>query len=107
MKLSGFLFGGVVGMVAALYVARKRPGTAAMASNAISSACSTIGKRAASMMMNGKWQAKTATSVSRHSNAAGKGAKGDWAQIEGLINSDPKLKEQTNQILAESASRHH
>ncbi|MFX3633515.1 MAG: hypothetical protein ACE3L7_24500 [Candidatus Pristimantibacillus sp.] len=107
MKLSGFLFGGAVGMVAALYVARKRPGTAAMASSAISSACATMGKKAMSMMMNGKWQAQAATSVPKHSNGTAKSSKGDWSQIEGIINSDPELREQTNQILAESSSRTH
>lgn len=107
MKLSGFLFGGAVGMVAALYVARKRPGTAAMVSSAMSSACSSMGKKAMSMMMNGKWQAQAAASVPKHSDGNAKRSTGDWGLIEGLIQSDPELREQTNQILAESSSKPH
>ncbi|WP_284239800.1 hypothetical protein [Paenibacillus glycanilyticus] len=109
MRIGGFMLGAVAGLAAAVYVSRKRPGMAAWASSSLASACSSVGKSAASMMMRkGLGKAMTASSMApkRSDDTAGKQG-GGWEQVEQLINSDPALKEQASQIMAESSSKPH
>ncbi|MUT65511.1 hypothetical protein [Paenibacillus sp. NEAU-GSW1] len=106
MKLGGFLFGSVLGMAAAVYVARKRPGTAAWASAALASACSMVGRKTVSMMTNSaNWKAQAVSSAPKRTDGTAAKSEGSWAQIEALVNSDPKLKAQADQIMAESSSQ--
>lgn len=109
MRIGGFMLGAAAGIAAAVYVSRKRPGMAAWASSSLASACSAIGKNAASMMMRrGLNKAVTASSMApKHSDGTAAKQEGGWEQVEKLINSDPGLKEQASQIMAESSIKPH
>ncbi|KQO17432.1 hypothetical protein [Paenibacillus sp. Leaf72] len=106
MRLRGFLLGGLAGAAAALYVARKRPGTAALAAGVLASACSTIGHKAMSLW-NNDWTKKAVNKgPKRTDDTAGKFGDG-WVQIEAMMNSDPELKQQAEEIMAESSNKTH
>ncbi|WP_132304642.1 hypothetical protein [Paenibacillus sp. BK033] len=109
MRIGGFMLGAVAGIAAAVYVSRKRPGMAAWASSSLASACSSIGRSAASMMMKrGMTKAMAAADMApKHSDDTAAKHGGGWEQVEQLINSDPGLKEQASQIMAESSFKPH
>ncbi|MCM3627422.1 hypothetical protein M3194_08595 [Paenibacillus glycanilyticus] len=109
MRIGGFMLGAAAGLAAAVYVSRKRPGMAAWASSSLASACSSIGKSAASMMMKrGLNKAVEASTIApKHSDDTAGKQGGGWEQVEQLINSDPGLKEQASQIMAESSFKPH
>ncbi|MGO4107444.1 hypothetical protein [Paenibacillus sp. YAF4_2] len=109
MRIGGFMLGAVAGIAAAVYVSRKRPGMAAWASSSLAGACSSIGKSAASMMMKrGMKMTMSASSIApKHSDDTAVKQGGGWEQVEHLINSEPGLKEQANEIMAESSSKPH
>lgn len=96
-----------MGVAAAVYVSRKKPGTAAWAAGALSTACSALSKKTMAMMMNGNWKAQAMSSAPKPTDGTAAKSEGDWEQIEALINSDPAVKKQTDRILAESSATTH
>ncbi|GGG57426.1 hypothetical protein [Paenibacillus radicis (ex Gao et al. 2016)] len=107
MRLRGFIVGGAIGAAAALYMARKRPGTAAWLSATMSNGLSKLGRKSFSIMMMNDWKTKAVVSAPKHTDGTAAKSEGNWERIEAIINSDPKLKEQANQVMAESSSRMH
>ncbi|WP_147306746.1 hypothetical protein [Paenibacillus taihuensis] len=113
MRLTGFLIGGLAGMVAAAYVARKRPGMFAWASSAAGSAISGMSRgmtrKAMGAMMSRKL-AHASESMHEVSHAApkstgasaGGGSGNAWGQIEMLLNADPSVKAQVDEIKADA-----
>ncbi|SFS81979.1 hypothetical protein [Paenibacillus sp. BC26] len=103
MKLSGFLIGGLAGMAAAAYIAKKRPGMFAWASSAAGTAVNGMTKRAMGAVISRKFGGDMVQHAApKHSDASAKGSGNAWGQIELLLNSDPGVKEQVDQIKAEA-----
>ena len=107
MKLSSILFGGLLGAAATLYVARKRPGATAWAASALSEACSAVGKKSLSMIVNQKLKAYSSQSSQSKHKTSSNHSPANWSQIESLINQDSELKAQASKIMAESSTHTH
>lgn len=107
MKLSGFVFGGLIGAAAALYVSRKRPGAAAWAASAVSDVCSNVARKSMSRWLNADWKKEAAELAPKPIDDTAEKSAAAWNQIEAFIDSDPKLKHEINKIKAESSSLSH
>lgn len=103
MRLSGLLFGGLIGAAATLYVSRKKPGAVAWASSAMGDMFASAAGKAFSMMASGsrlKGEAmKSAPKPSADTAATSAAA---WERIESFIQSDPGVKAEVDKIKAES-----
>ncbi|AZN40693.1 hypothetical protein [Paenibacillus albus] len=112
MRLTGFLIGSLAGMAAAAYVARKRPGMFAWASSAAGQAVSGMSRgmtrKAMGAMMSRQFTNEASHAVPKHTggSAGGGSGKDSWSQIEMLLNSDPSVKQQVDDIKAEAAKPH-
>ncbi|WP_168119183.1 hypothetical protein [Paenibacillus sp. HB172176] len=107
MRLSSMLFGGLIGAAATLYISRKKPGAAMRASRAVSGALSSMSGKAMSKMINMDWKhgANEAMShVPKPTDDTAETSAGAWEQIEALIENDPEVKAEVDQIKAESSS---
>jgi hypothetical protein len=99
MRISGFILGGICGMMAASYLSKKRGGVISWASSA------------AGNMMSGAKDKMVGSALNRKFGRAGNdsgtdqaaGSNKSWETIENLINSDPQLKQQTSELLSNSA----
>lgn len=108
MKLSGLLFGGLVGAAATLYVSRKKPGAVAWASSAMSDMCASAAGKAFSMMAGGaKWKAEAMKSAPKPSADTAATSAAAWERIESFIQSDPAVKLEVDKIKADSAAISH
>ncbi|RJE90012.1 hypothetical protein D3P07_07285 [Paenibacillus sp. 1011MAR3C5] len=108
MKLSGLLFGGIIGAAATMYVAKKKPATVAWAAGAMSDMCSGIVRKSVAKMVNADWKKEAAAGLSPKpsDDTAGKSAAA-WEQIEAIVETDPSLKREVNKIKAESSAMSH
>lgn len=105
-------------MVAAAYVARKRPGMFAWASSAAGSAISDMSRgmtrKAMGAMMGRKLEhaSHSMREASSHhapksaGASAGRGSGNNWGQIEMLLNADPSVKAQVEEIKADATKPH-
>ncbi|MDQ0058223.1 hypothetical protein [Paenibacillus harenae] len=108
MRLSGFIVGGLVGAVATMYVSRKRPGTFAWATSAVSKAASNMMGNTVSKVMNKGFMNEAAGAViPKHTDAAAGKSEAAWEQIEAIVNSDPAIKKEADKIKAESSAFTH
>ncbi|RAP76414.1 hypothetical protein [Paenibacillus montanisoli] len=103
MKWSGFLIGSLAGMAAAAYVAKRRPGMFAWASSAAGNAVNGMTRRAMGAVISRKFDREAVHHAApKRSGASAKESGDAWGQIEVLLNSDPGVKEQVDQIKAEA-----
>ncbi|MFC4777532.1 hypothetical protein ACFO9Q_12110 [Paenibacillus sp. GCM10023252] len=104
MKLSGFLLGGIVGAAAIVAVSRKRPGMVAWAGQAASELYSGIVNKSVRKMMTVKTASHVGAMTPKSTGGSDAKSGAGWGHIEAIINSDPKLKQEVGQIVAESSS---
>ncbi|QHT60509.1 hypothetical protein GXP70_11565 [Paenibacillus lycopersici] len=102
MKWSVFLLGGLAGAAAAAYVAKKRPGMFAWATSAAGHAVTGVSRRAMGAMVNRRFGMETMHSAPKRSSVSAKESGAAWGQIEMLLNSDPGVKQQVDEIKAEA-----
>ncbi|WP_274651675.1 hypothetical protein [Paenibacillus humicola] len=100
MRWSGFLVGGIVGIAAAAYMAKRRPGMFALASSAANEAWSGMKGSAVGAVMNRKFGDAAASAGHHAAHQSGEA----WGQIEKLVNSDPAVKKQANEIMSEAGT---
>ncbi|MBD3918767.1 hypothetical protein H8B09_08400 [Paenibacillus sp. PR3] len=107
MRMSGFIIGGLLGMAAALYASRKRPGMAAWAVDATGDLMSSARKRLMGRVMERKlssWTKEAADATPKRSAASAGNSAAAWQQIGALIESDPEVKRETEAIMKSTAS---
>lgn len=107
MRMSGFIIGGVLGMAAALYASRKRPGMAAWAVDATGEMMSSARKKLIGRVMERKfssWTKEAADAAPKRSAASAGNSAAAWQQIGALIESDPEVKRETEAIMKSAAS---
>jgi len=99
MRMTGFILGGICGIAAAVYVARKRPAV-----------MSWMGGRVLDTALNKKFgqAGQTGKQAQAGNQGGGKAASGGndkkaWQTIENLLQTDPKAKRETADIMASSA----
>ncbi|MBM7564457.1 hypothetical protein [Paenibacillus sacheonensis] len=102
MKWSVFLLGGLAGAAAASYMAKKRPGMFAWATSAAGQAMTSASRKAMGAVVSRKFGGEMMSSSPKHSNAQAKDSSNSWGQIELMLNSDPGLKRQVDEIKAEA-----
>ncbi|WP_219836506.1 hypothetical protein [Paenibacillus sp. R14(2021)] len=103
MKWSGFLIGALAGAATAAYMAKKRPGMFAWASSAAGNTMTGFSKRAMGAMLSRKFGSDASHDVSpKHSSVSAKESGNAWGQIEMLLNSDPSVKDQVEDIKSEA-----
>lgn len=107
MRLSGFIIGGLVGAAATMYVSRKRPGTFAWATSAVSNAASNMMGKTVSNMMNNGYMQEASGFAPKHTDATAGRSEAAWEQIEAIVNSDPAIKKEAEKIKAESSAITH
>ncbi|GKU79572.1 hypothetical protein [Paenibacillus sp. L3-i20] len=107
MKLSGLLFGGLIGAAATIYISKKRPGVFAFASSAMTDLCSNLVNKSVTKMMRSDWKDEVTTVVPKSTDDTAKKSAVAWEQIELLLQSDPALKQEVDKIKAESSSLAH
>jgi len=105
MRWASFVMGSIAGMAAAAYISKKRPEWMAMA-----------GTAAVGMMPGMKGTSKQSTKesgFSRHTSSsspkrteasAGSSAEAWQQQVRGIIDSDPEVKKEVEEVLADSNS---
>jgi len=106
MKMSGFIIGGLLGMAAAMYASRKRPGMTAWAVDAAGEVMSSARSRLFGKVMERKlnhWSKEAAHEAPKPSAASVHNSAEAWQQIGALVEGDPELKRETEAIL-QSAS---
>ncbi|MBB3109252.1 hypothetical protein FHS18_001304 [Paenibacillus phyllosphaerae] len=109
MRLTGFIMGTVAGMMTAAYLSKKRPGMVAWAGAATGDMLSSVKGKAISAVMNRKFGRETnaATAAAPTSTAvktAGSSTNStdSWNQIEVLMNADPQVKAEAEEIVKEN-----
>ncbi|REK77281.1 hypothetical protein [Paenibacillus paeoniae] len=107
MKLSGLLFGGIIGAAATMYVARKKPAAVAWAAGAMSEVCSGMARKTVAKFMNADWKKEGLGLSPKHSDDTAEKSAAAWEQIEAILESDPSLKREANKIKAESSVMSH
>jgi hypothetical protein len=107
MKLSGFIVGGLLGAAATVYVSRRRPGTFAWASSAISNAASNMMGKSVSKIMNNGLMHEAANVAPKHTDASAGRSEAAWEQIEAIVSSDPAIKKEADKIKAETSALAH
>ncbi|MDQ6418264.1 hypothetical protein RB620_02320 [Paenibacillus sp. LHD-117] len=108
MRISGLLFGGLLGAAATLYVSRKKPGAVVWASHAMSDVCASVAGKAFSMMRGGsQWKAEAMKSAPKSSDDTAAVSAAAWERIESFIQSDPSVKREVDKIKAESSAITH
>ncbi|EFM09804.1 conserved hypothetical protein [Paenibacillus curdlanolyticus YK9] len=108
MKMSGFIVGGLLGMAAAMYAARKRPGLAAWAVDAAGDMMSSAKNRMISKVVERKmtkWSKGAAHAAPKPSAASADSTAEAWKQLGALVESDPELKRETEAIMASAGSK--
>jgi len=105
MKWNGFIMGGIVGVAAAAYLSRKRPGAFAWAGNATGDLMSGMKGRLIETALKRKFGSETKGKQS--GTAASRSDEKSWDTIEALLNGDPEVKRQADRILSESSSASH
>ncbi|MCQ6558064.1 hypothetical protein [Paenibacillus mendelii] len=104
MKWSGFIIGGIAGMAAVAYMSKKRPGWVAWAGTAAGEAVSGMKGRAINAVMKQKFGPETTVTAPKHSSASRGRNSEAWGQIEMIMNSDPEVKREAEQIAAQNPS---
>lgn len=107
MRMSGFIVGGLLGMAAALYASRKRPGMAAWAVDATGEMMSSAKNKLIGRVMERKltsWTKEAADAAPKRSSASADNSAAAWQQIGALIESDPEVKRETEAIMKTAAS---
>jgi|GEM_PF-432952 len=102
MRMSGFVIGGLLGMAAALYASRKRPGMAAWAVDATGEMMSSVRKKLIGRAVERKlssWSKEAADAAPKQSAASEGNSAAAWQQIGALIESDPEAKRETEAIM--------
>ncbi|MBH5317989.1 hypothetical protein I6N90_09245 [Paenibacillus sp. GSMTC-2017] len=107
MKLSGLLFGGLIGAAATIYLSKKRPGAIAFASSAMSDLGTILVNKSVTKFIQSDWKDEAVTNAPKSSDDTAKKSAQSWEQIELLLNSDPALKQEVEKIKAESSSITH
>ncbi|MFC4103757.1 hypothetical protein [Paenibacillus xanthanilyticus] len=106
MRMTGFIIGTITGMAAAAYLSRKRPGMVAWAGAATGDIISSVKGKAVSAVMNRKFgQSGSVQPTSVNSTGTANSAE-SWGQIEMIVNSDPELKRQAEEIASETPTTH-
>lgn len=104
MKWNGFIMGGIVGVAAAAYFSRKRPGAFAWAGSAAGDLMSGMKGRLIETALNRKFGPEP----KRKQTAAAAHADGNsWDTIESMVKSDPEVKREAERILSSSSSASH
>ncbi|MWC28436.1 hypothetical protein [Paenibacillus sp. MMS18-CY102] len=107
MKMSGFIVGGLLGMAAAMYAARKRPGLAAWAVDAAGDMMSSAKNKMVSKVVErkmAKWSKEAAHAAPKPSAASAGNTAEAWKQLGALVESDPELKRETEAIMASATN---
>ncbi|GMK42742.1 hypothetical protein PCCS19_58020 [Paenibacillus sp. CCS19] len=107
MRMSGFIIGGLLGMAAAMYASRKRPGMAAWAVDATGDMMSAAKRKLIGRAMEHKlssWTKEAADVTPKRSAASADNSAAAWQQIGALIESDPAVKRETEAIMKAAAS---
>lgn len=107
MKLSGLLFGGLLGAAATLYISRKRPGTVAWMTGAMSDMYSNVAKKTMTSLMNADWKKEAMEIAPKPTDDTAEKSAAAWEQIEAFVESDADLKREVNKIKAESSTLTH
>ncbi|NBD22614.1 hypothetical protein [Paenibacillus glycinis] len=102
MKWSVFLLGGLAGAATAAYVAKKRPGMFAWATSAAGQAMTGVSRKAMGAVVSRKFGGEMAHSSPKHSGVSARDSAGAWGQIEMMLNNDPGVKEQVDEIKADA-----
>jgi hypothetical protein len=101
MKWTGFLLGSLVGMAGAAYVAKKSPGMFAWASSAAGEMWTGMRGKAVNGVINRQFsQAKEA--APKPSESSKESSDEAWGQIAMIMNSDPNIKKEAEQIASEA-----
>ncbi|MFB9325261.1 hypothetical protein ACFFSY_04920 [Paenibacillus aurantiacus] len=107
MRMTGFIIGTITGMAAAAYLSKKRPGMVAWAGAATGDIISSMKGKAVSAVMNRKFgQAQSAAQPASANSAGTANSTESWGQIEMLVNSDPEVKRQAEEIASEAPTTH-
>lgn len=125
MRISSFIVGGVVGMMGAMYVMKRKPEMAQVLGSVMSGVKKNIFKQSASGMTANANSASASSSQSNQSkqtngNSANKNSasnatsvhtkqknESDQTLIRSIIESDPQLQSQLEEITKESSSVKH
>lgn len=105
--MSGFIIGGLLGMAAALYASRKRPGMAAWAVDATGEMMSSAKNKLIGRVVQRKfrsWTKEAADVTPKRSAASAGNSAAAWQQIGALIESDPEVKRETEAIMRSASS---
>lgn len=102
MRWTGFLLGSLAGMAAAAYVAKKRPGMFAWASSAAGNVWTGMSGKALNTVINRKFNHKVENAVQNQPESSKEQSNDAWGQIAMIMNSDPEVKKEVEQITAEA-----
>ncbi|TYP77794.1 hypothetical protein [Paenibacillus methanolicus] len=106
MRMTGFIIGTITGMAAAAYLSKKRPGMVAWAGAATGDIISSVKGKAIGAVMNRKFGQSQSVQPTSASSAGTANSAESWGQIEMLVNSDPELKRQAEEIASETPTTH-
>ncbi|BBH21027.1 hypothetical protein Back11_23720 [Paenibacillus baekrokdamisoli] len=104
MKWTGFLIGSLAGVAAAVYVAKKRPGMFAWASSSAGEVWTGMRGKAFNAVINHKFDHETKEKTAKQTGSSKDQSNDSWGQIEMLVNSDPSVKREAEQIVSETKS---
>ncbi|CAM4223866.1 hypothetical protein [Paenibacillus tarimensis] len=116
MRMSGFLVGGIVGVMAAAYLAKRRPGSFAWVGDAASGLVAGAKGKMIENALDRKFgkekqpnQAAAQNTAAQNAafNATGSNIQSQdssWNMIAQLVTSDPEVKNQAAQIMTEAAT---
>lgn len=106
MRMTGFIIGTITGMAAAAYLSKKRPGMVAWAGAATGDMISSVKGKAISAVMNRKFGQSQSAQTGTANSAGASSSTESWGQIEMLVNSDPEVKRQAEEITSENQTTH-
>jgi len=101
MRWASFVMGSIAGMAAAAYISKKRPEWMAMAGGMMPSMKGSSNK---SMKESGFSRNMSTSSPKKTEASAGNSAEAWEQQVKGIIDSDPKVKREVEEVLADSNS---
>ncbi|UVI32363.1 hypothetical protein [Paenibacillus spongiae] len=104
MKWSGFIIGGIAGIAAVAYLSKRKPNWVAWAGTAAGEVMTGMKGKAINAVMNRKFGPVPAASAPKRSSASAGKASDAWGQIEMIMNSDPAVKREAEQIASQSQS---
>jgi len=104
MRWASFVMGSIAGMAAAAYISKKRPEWMAMAGSAAGMMSGMKGSSNKSMKESGFSRNTSSSSPKRTEASAGSSAEAWQQQVRGIIDSDPEVKKEVEEVLADSNS---